>query len=350
MKYVFNMKTTKLFVMVFALLALSQFAVAQVTTAQIREQIANGECETAQSLYNVYKAMNGSDKTIEREIANCVPGDDVDIVNDLTFKVKGVSFTMKPVEGGTFMMGSNDKDTENDEMPVHSITVNSFYIGETEVTQELWEAVMGTTVRRQIEKHDRYYYSGKYYQLSGVGDNYPIYHVSRDECQDFIRELNRMTGKQFRLPTEAEWEYAARGGNHSKGYKFAGSDSLDAVAWYERNSGDKYLRGVSIGIGEKQSNNTRSHVVKQKLPNELGLYDMSGNVQEWCSDWYGRDYYSSSPISNPQGPSSGSYHVARGGHWNDSAEECRVSNRDSDWAVYEGSSPCIGFRLVLSQQ
>jgi formylglycine-generating enzyme required for sulfatase activity len=157
------------------------------------------------------------------------------------------------------------------------------------------------------------------------GDNLPVEKVSWNDCQEFIRKLNGLTGKNFRLPTEAEWEYAARGGNRSGGTEYAGSNSIGSVAWYTENSGRK------------------THTVKGKSPNELGLYDMSGNVWEWCSDWYG-DYDSGSQ-TNPKGPSIGSYRVLRGGGWYGSARYCRVSGRDcyapSLWINF------IGFRLAL---
>lgn len=227
------------------------------------------------------------------------------------FTVNGASFTMKPVEGGTFQMGSNDSDAGNDEKPVHSVTLSSYYIGETEVTQALWKAVMGS--------------NPSYFK----GDDLPVEQVSWNDIQDFIGKLNQKTGKQFRLPTEAEWEYAARGGKRSNGYKYAGSSNIDSVAWYTNNSGSK------------------THPVKGKNPNELGLYDMSGNVWEWCQDWYGSDYYGKSSSANPQGPSSGSDRVLRGGSWFNDARRCRVSSRLINDPGYRNY--CDGFRLALPQ-
>ena len=212
------------------------------------------------------------------------------VQKDLVFQVNGISFTMKFVEGGTFQMGSGDSEAYDDEKPIHSVTVGSFYMGETEVTQALWKAVMGSNT--------------SYLK----GDNLPVEEVSWDDSQEFIRKLNQLTGKTFRLPTEAEWEYAARGGNKSQRYKYAGSNSIDDVAWYTR---------TTNGSGTKP--------VKTKQPNELGLYDMSGNVWEWCSDWYGS--YSSSAQTDPRGPSAGSYRVLRGGSWYNDAGFCRVSGR-----------------------
>ena len=210
-----------------------------------------------------------------------------------TFTVGSVSFRMVRVAGGTFQMGSNDSDADSDEKPVHQVTLSDYYIGETEVTQALWEAVMGTTVRQQRDK------ANKEWPLRGEGPSYPMYYISWKECLDFIGKLNAMTGKSFRLPTEAEWEYAARGGNKEKGYKYSGSDDIGSVSWYDDNSG------------------STTHPVGTKQANELGLYDMSGNVWEWCQDWYGN--YGSSNQTNPKGPSNGSYHVGRGGGWDNSA-------------------------------
>lgn len=235
-----------------------------------------------------------------------------------TFTVNGVSFTMKLVEGGTFQMGYDQSDADFDEKPVHSVTVSSYYIGETEVTQALWQAVMGTTVRQQRDKA-----SGL---LRGEGSDYPMYFISWDECQEFIRKLNQKTGRNFRLPTEAEWEYAARGGKKSKGYKYAGSNTVGNVAWYSENSGND------------------THAVKTKSPNELGLYDMSGNVWEWCQDW--RDNYGNESQTNPTGPSSGTYRIMRGGAWY-CDKQCRVSYRQPHEPVERRNSD--GFRLCLPQ-
>lgn len=236
-------------------------------------------------------------------------------MSDLTITANGVSFAMKPVEGGTFQMGSNDSEAYDWEKPVHSVTVSSFYMAETEVTQALWKAVMGTEPT----------YNGGWETQYGRGNNYPAYRVSWNDCQEFIRKLNSLTGKNFRLPTEAEWEYAARGGNKSNGCKYAGSNSIGSVAWYDDNSGSS------------------THEVRTKSPNELGLYDMSGNVWEWCQDWYGN--YSSGSQTNPQGPSSGSGRVLRGGGWDGIAATCRVTNRDS--SAPDRRIISNGFRVVL---
>ena len=213
--------------------------------------------------------------------------------NNQTFTVNGVQFTMVAVEGGTFTMGATSEqgsDAWDDEKPAHKVTLSDYYIGQTEVTQALWEAVMGGNPSRRI------------------GDNLPVEQVSWNDCQVFIQKLNQLTGKQFRLPTEAEWEYAARGGRKSRGYKYAGGNNIGSVAWYDDNSGNEM------------------HPVATKQANELGIYDMSGNVWEWCSDWSG-DYTSSSQ-SDPQGPSSGSDRVGRGGGYFSRVRFCRVSSRN----------------------
>lgn len=218
-------------------------------------------------------------------------------------------FDMVYVEGGTFTMGATSEqgsDAYSDERPTHSVTVSDFYIGKYEVTQAQWRAVMGS--------------NPSYF----TGDNLPVEQVSWDDIQEFITKLNTMTGKTFRLPTEAEWEYAARGGDKSKGYKYSGSNTLDNVAWYTNNSSSK------------------THPVGQKQPNELGLYDMSGNVWEWCQDWYGS--YSSSSQTNPTGPSSGSRRVLRGGSCYNFARDCRVSYRGS--GDPDDRYNLNGFRLV----
>ena len=222
--------------------------------------------------------------------------------------IKGVTYDMVLVEGGTFTMGatSEKENPDNDEKPTHSVTLSSYYIGKTEVTQALWKAVMGTN-----PSHFK-------------GDNLPVEDVSWNDCKKFISKLNSITGQDFRLPTEAEWEFAARGGNKSRHFQYSGSDRIGDVAWYENNSGGK------------------THTVATKNPNELGLYDMSGNVLEWCSDWYGD--YSSSSQTNPKGPSSGYDRVIRGGSWNDVARDCRSSGRSG---ITPLSGSHLGLRLVL---
>ena len=238
----------------------------------------------------------------------------------LDFTVNGVTFTMVLVEGGTFTMGATAEQTGayNDEKPAHQVTLSSYYIGQTEVTQALWEAVMGYSPTSD---------GSSWSSSDGLGDNYPAYNISYNDVLSFISKLNSLTGRTFRMPTEAEWEYAARGGNKSKGYRYSGGNTLDNVGWYWDNS------------------DQTTHLVAQKAANELGLYDMSGNVWEWCSDyWYGT--YSSSPQTNPTGPSKGSDRVMRGGCWCDDAALCRVADRNN----YSPSlrDTFYGVRLALS--
>lgn len=237
------------------------------------------------------------------------PVKEVSLPLERTFTVNGVSFTMVLVEGGTFLMGATSaqgSDGSTDERPVHKVTLSSYYIGKTEVTQALWKAVIDS---------EPFIYKG---------DNLPVNTVSWNDCQSFISMLNDLTGRVFRLPTEAEWEYAARGGQKTKGYKYSGSNTLKDVAWYDDHEG-----GV--------------HKVATKRPNELGIYDMSGNVREWCNDVYDRQYYVSSPSNNPQGPAPdpmGHSRVQRGGDFNDFSVNCRVSARNygspSYYTKYDG--------------
>ena len=210
------------------------------------------------------------------------------------------------VSGGTFIMGG---DESSDQTPTHSVTLSSYYICKYEVTQALWRAVMGSNPSKF------------------KGDNLPVEQVSWNDCQTFINRLNSYTGRNFRLPTEAEWEFAARGGNYSRHYKYSGSNYISDVGWYDDNSGN------------------RTHPVGTKQANELGLYDMSGNVWEWCSDWYGS--YSSYSQSNPTGATSGFGRVERGGNWCGLARYCCSSHRS--YYAPGNSFDDLGLRLVLSQ-
>ena len=223
------------------------------------------------------------------------------LINDMVY-VSGGTFTM----GGTSEQGS---DVFDQEKPTHSVTLSSYYICKYEVTQALWRAVMGSNPSKF------------------KGDNLPVEQVSWNDCQTFINRLNSYTGRNFRLPTEAEWEFAARGGNYSRHYRYSGSDYIGDVAWYEDNSGK------------------RTHPVGTKQTNELGIYDMSGNVLEWCSDCYGS--YSSYSQTNPTEPDSGSDRVLRGGSWDSGARICRSSFRNG--ITPENSIDDLGLRLVLSQ-
>jgi formylglycine-generating enzyme required for sulfatase activity len=246
------------------------------------------------------------------------------------FNVNGVSFRMVCVEGGYFWMGATEEqgdDADNLEKPSHGVKVNSYMIGETQVTQELWEAVMGSNP-------------------SGfVNPKNPVEYVSWDECKDFIRILNSLTGQNFRLPSEAEWEYAARGGSKSQHYKYSGSNTLYDVAWCWRNSGFNSDFTVFMKGNDEDSENEeiiktlecKTHPVGLKLPNELGIYDLSGNVFEWCEDrWY---YY------NSDCPSPKLLHIIRGGCYNGRTNFCRVSYRIAQEPGQRTNH--IGFRLAL---
>lgn len=239
-----------------------------------------------------------------------------EVLRDTTIIVKGVPFTMKFVEGGIFEMGAQnidpsqpnyDSEAWDRESPVHLVTLSDYYIGETEVTQELWQAVMGGNPSHFL------------------GEQKPVEQVAWYNCYEFVERLNALTGMKFRFPTEAEWEFAAKGGNESQGYRYSGSDNIDEVAWYSADG--------------KQTRD-----VKNKLPNELGIYDMCGNVMEWCYDLFGD--YTSSPQTNPTGALSGTDHIVRGGCCLSNAAYCRMTVRSC--FNYAGASYGIGFRLALS--
>ena len=258
-----------------------------------------------------YKSISNADGDVGKNIKPGTGREISFLANDAlagknaSFKV--VVFSPPPgmvfVAGGTFQMGSN---SESDEKPIHTVTISGFFMDKTEVTQAEYRKVMGKTPS----------------SFSGC-DDCPVEKVSWHDANAYAKKVGK------RLPTEAEWEYAARGGNKSKGYAYSGSNDLDAVAWYNNNSGSK------------------THPVAQKQPNELGLYDMSGNVWEWCSDWYDEGYYSGSPQTDPQGSNSGKSRVLRGGFWYNNASSCRVANRFRYYPDF--SFNYYGFRLVLSQ-
>ena len=263
--------------------------------AQLRE--AQEKIKSLESELKNLKASNGTRATLLPVEAILVPGTDV-------------SFRMVRVEGGTFMMGANEGDEEalGREEPSHQVTLSDYYIGETQVTQALWQAVMGKN------------------PSSFTGDsNCPVESVSWNACQMFIQKLNSLTGMSFRLPTEAEWEFAARGGNKSKGYKYAGGDDIDKVAWYINNSENK------------------THPVAQKEANEMGLNDMSGNVLEWCQDRY--SIYTDVSQTDPEGSETGSFRVIRGGSWYYGAGSCRVSFRSNCDPTFTFNY--LGLRLAL---
>ena len=251
---------------------------------------------------------------------------DQELIPSLTITVNGESFEMNYVEGGIFTMGCTDEqgcDCDRNEMPAHKDTVSDFYMGRYEVTQRLWKAVLGPDL-------DRSHNTGC--------DDCPVEHVSWEDTQLFITKLNILTGRSFRLPTEAEWEYAARGGKRSKGYKYSGSNDLDEVAWYAENYQEsKY--------GEKGT----THPVGMKKPNELGLYDMSGNVWEWCDDWYTKEFFLNGKQIHQGWPYEETFtpfrRILRGGSWGGNAKGCRVSCIDYEFSKYHDEYG--GFRLVL---
>lgn len=235
-------------------------------------------------------------------------------LDSIVFNVNNVAFVMRYVEGGTFKMGATKEQEEealDNEKPIRYVTVGPFYISETEVTQSLWKSIMGSEPTA----------NGGWSSQYGRGDDYPAYMLSWNDCQQFIEKMNSLTQKQFRLPTEAEWEFAARGGNSSKHFKYAGDSIVDRVAWYKENS-----------LG-------KSHPVKNANPNELDLYDMSGNVWEWCMDEYSYGDYKDYDC----------FRVLRGGSWKHNGNGCRVSARSTD--LFDNPKNefglCYGFRLVL---
>lgn len=231
-----------------------------------------------------------------------------------TFSVNGVPFTMVSVEGGTFTMGATEEqgtdDPYDDEYPTHEVTLSSFCIGETEVTQELWQAVMGD--------------NPSWFNYQGEATRLPVESVSWNDCQLFIAKLRKLTGKTFRLLTEAEWEYAARGGNKSQGYKYAGGNDLNYVAWYYNED----LGTQPVGL---------------KRANELGLYDMNGNVWEWCYDL--KENYSNKAQTDPIGSAEGENRVMRGGSWFSVFWDCRVSTRGCEHPDFRDYR--LGLRLAL---
>ncbi len=228
---------------------------------------------------------------------------------DMEFVVNGIEFMMVYVKGGEFSMGTDYNESVNSwfrSRPIHLVKLTDYYIGRYPVTQELWKAVMDINPS---------YFRGR---------ELPVEKVSWEDCQEFVGKLSKITGKHFVLPTEAQWEYAARGGVKSEGFEHAGSNDISSVAWYQHNSSKK------------------THEVGIKMSNELNLYDMSGNVEEWCNDWY--DTYSPEVQINPQGPSYGSYRVYRGGN----CEYCRnYSVAYRGYSVPTKSYRFLGMRLVL---
>lgn len=277
--------------------SLSITAVAQSAGGQIRRPVKKPQTTNTTSVKPNPKPAN---KRPTSEVPKISESQRKSIIQNLVNN-------MVYVEGGTFMMGKENRSDNS--RPVHQVKLSPFSIGKYEVTQEEWIAVMS------------------YNPSEFKGIKHPVNYISWEDCQLFIRKLNQLTGKHFRLPTEAEWEFAARGGILSKGYEYAGGNygARGEIMWFWTDG---------------------PHQVGGKKPNELGLYDMSGNVREWCQDWYSETYYSESPIENPQGPKTGKYHVQRGGDW-----MLEPSYGESTYRYYETEgykrSPLYGFRLVL---
>ena len=267
----------------------------------------------------------------------------------LSIKSHSVSVPKNPlnvpmvfVQGGSFTMGSND-DGDNAK-PIHRVTVSSFYMGKYELTVGEFRKFINSTNYKTTAEQKGWSYIwtgskwdkqiGLTWEFDSFGfkrpstqENQPVIHVSWDDATRYCQWLSSQTGKLYRLPTEAEWEFAAKGGSKSNGYTYSGSNEITNVAWINDNS------------------NGQTHEVGQKQANELGIYDMTGNVWEWCSDWYDSNYYASSPAENPTSPATGSSRVIRGGGWGNSAQYCRVANRDFFAPGHRGSD--VGFRLVL---
>ncbi len=228
------------------------------------------------------------------------------------FYIDGVRFAMSMVyvEGGRFMMGATEEQGEDiydNEKPAHPVRLSNYYIGKYEVTQAQYKAIMGE--------------NPSYFK----GDSLPVEYVTWAQAQEFCKKLSERTGKKYALPTEAQWEYAARGGHKVRPTKYSGSNDINLVAWY-------------WNVEEK------TYPVGMKRPNELGCFDMSGNVWEWCSDWYSKDYYEKSPVSNPTGPATGTERVGRGGSWYGGAFSCRVSLRG--YCYPNSCDYGLGFRVV----
>ena len=279
-----------------------------LTRESVGVGIANQQQSENQQSSNTYVASSSNNSSGSSSMASGS--------NTISIPVKdGISIDMVKVEAETFMMGATSEmkdsydDPDSDEKPVHQVTLtNDYYMGKYEVTQALWQAVMGSN------------------PSNFKGDNLPVEEVSWNDCQEFISKLNSLTGRKFRLPTEAEWEYAARGGKKSRSYQYSGSSNISDVAWYDGNSVNK------------------THPVGTKQANELGIYDMTGNVWEWCSDWYSS--YSSSSQTNPTGSDSGSARVSRGGGWFNDASYCRLSVRF--YYTPDFRLDILGLRLALS--
>lgn len=249
--------------------------------------------------------------------------------NVLTINVGGTKFNMIKVQGGTFKMGCDPeavKEAYFQEGPVHQVTLSTYYIAETEVTQELWTVIMG----KHKDLNDGF-----------IADDKPVHNVTYAQIQEFIKNLNMVKSDyEFRLPTEAEWEFAARGGVKSKGTKYSGSNDVKAVAWTKELCGDDF--------SDTSAPNWGLHAVKTKAPNELGLYDMTGNVREWTADVFGE--YQAGAQTNPKGPAADDDpgYVVRGGGWDEEADKCRLTYREGYWPTRYSHD--TGFRLAFTKK
>ena len=330
--------------------AFSLFAQSGNLRQGVLQKLREGNCDGAQKIYNVYKAEGKSDKDIEEQLDSCLRKSRLFVSNAMVFKVGTEELKMVWVEGGTFTMGCTSEqggDCKDDERPVHNVELDGYYMGETEVTVGLFRQFVNQTGYKTdaekkgwawdwLKKNGEWKWDTLYdanWKCTHRGavrkkteDDHPVVFVSWNDAQEFCKWLSQQTGKKFRLPTEAEWEYAARGGALSMGYRYSGGDDIGKVAYYYDNGG------------------SGTHSVRGKVSNELGLYDMSGNVWEWCGDRY--DNYGGSQ-RNPQGGATGSIRVVRGGGWGYDAKNCRVSNRDFNDPLYNNCY--IGFRLVMCQ-
>jgi formylglycine-generating enzyme required for sulfatase activity len=362
------------------------FTIAQAYTQTIVNVTFRQEGETVRITYDLKEAQNGQTFNIElycstdggRTYGNALKAVSGDVgekiiggysktiiwqpmqenittleSDKIKFKVTATIKSTMPdnmvfVKGGTFQMGSNESGNEK---PIHSVTVSDFYIGKYEVTvAEFENFIKAAGYKTDAERGDGSYIytttwekkAGVYWKHDTKGDlrtrsdyNHPVIHVSWNDATAYCKWLQKTTGKNYRLPTEAEWEYAARGGNQLKGYTYSGSNTISSVAWYDENTYD-------LGSEHK---NYGTNPIGQKSSNELGIYDMSGNVWEWCSDWYGSDYYKNSSSNNPEGASSSPYRVLRGGAWSYLPAYCRIAFRNYNTPTYRNNS--IGFRVVF---
>jgi formylglycine-generating enzyme required for sulfatase activity len=370
------------------------FTIAQAYTQSIVNVTFRQEGETVRITYDLKEAQNGQTFNIElycstddgRTYGNALKAVSGDVgekiiggysktiiwkpmqenittleSDKVKFKVTAAIKSTMPdnmvfVKGGTFQMGSNESDDEN---PIHSVTISDFYIGKYEVTvAEFEKFIKAAGYKTDAEKGDGSYIytttwekkAGVYWKHDTKGDlrtrsdyNHPVIHVSWNDATAYCKWLQETTGKGYRLPTEAEWEYAARGGNQSKNYKYAGTNDESSLYRYA-NFADKST-DFSWSVKSQNDNYAYTAPVGKYLSNELGIYDMSGNVWEWCSDWYGSDYYKNSSSNNPEGANSGAYRVLRGGAWSITPASCRIANRRSNAPTYRITY--LGFRVVF---